>query len=210
MHVQSGGGNRGFVMHGGEHPGNPFGVDPKLGLAGTSRGVAMGVGIDVGIDPDRNWGHAAEMAGHHRDRLEFLFTLDVDRSDSRPERGFDFGGGLADPGIDASGRRNSRFECSMEFAAAHHVHARSKAAQQAENREIGIALDRKTDERMNGCECVAESLVVRGQRGGRIDEGGGADLFGNRRDVDFFGVEAAGSVIEVVHACGRVIGVGAA
>jgi hypothetical protein len=144
--------------------------------------------------------------GHRRDGFEFLFALDVDRSDACPQRGFDLGCGLADSGIDAPCRGNAGFERSMEFAAAHHVHARAEVTEQAEHREVCIALHGKADEWINRRERFAESLIVGGQRRGRIDERRRADLFRDRRDVDVLGVEAAGSMLEVVHARGRISG----
>ena len=172
--------------------GNP---ELRLGLAGVDLGV--GLGVHIGIDPQRDGRALAHRQGDFVQRRQFRLALDIELMDARVQRGAHLGFGLAHAGKDDLAGGNARRQRLGQFAARHHIGARAQLRQCFENRQIVVGLDRVGDQRARR-QRAREHLEMTLQRGGGIAIKGRAD--GARQFVQphLLGAEHAIAVLEVV------------
>ena len=121
----------------------------------------MRVGIDVGVDAQRDGRAAPQAAGHCGDALELGFRFDVDAENPVRERGLDLGRALADAREQHARGSAAGGEHALELAARDDVEARAQARQQCKHREVRIRLDRIGDQRIAAAQGVGESAVGR-------------------------------------------------
>ena len=132
----------------------------------------MAAGRDVGIDPDGHGGADAHRLGDAVDKMQFRLGFDVDLGDAGFQGEGDLALGLADPGEHDPIRRNPGGQRPAQLALGDHVGAGAQDGQGAQDRDIGIGLDREGDQRIDqprAGERVAQHGVVPLQGGGRID-----------------------------------------
>ncbi len=94
----------------------------------------MGLGIDVGIDPNGDTGLLAEPSGNPVDGLQFLRRFDVEHQDVGVEGRFDFRLGLADTGIDDFLRIATDLLGAKQFPSGNHVKTRTESDEGFEHR----------------------------------------------------------------------------
>jgi len=113
----------------------------------------VGLGENIGIDPQREARFALQFFGARRQQLEFRFALHVELEDFRRQRAIDFRGGLADSGkhnaVDSLGRDGPH---ALQFSARHDIEARAPVCEKLENRQRGVCLD-----------CITDKMVAAGE-----------------------------------------------
>ena len=159
-----------------------------LGFAG--RDLVVGLGVDIGIDPDGDPRDRAPRRRHLAQRPKLGLRLDIEGEDAGLERKCHLLARLADAGEnDQLGRHLDR-QRAAQLAFRHHVHAGAEPRQRGQHAEIGIGLDRVADERAGrGRERIGEHAIVTLERRAGIAIERGSYRGGEIGKVNLLGVE---------------------
>ena len=95
----------------------------------------MALGVDVGVDPDRNADLGAAVGGDRGDAIELARRLDVDGVDARGDRERQLVARLADAGEDDVARREPGAQRNLDLTHRVRVGAAAQLSQHAEERE---------------------------------------------------------------------------
>ena len=173
-----------------------------LALAGGDLGV--GLRVDVGVHADAHRRLAAELAGHVVDAGQLGLALGMQRENPRLEREPDLRLGLAHAGENAAIDLRARRQHAAQFAAADEIEGGAQVRKQAQQREVGIGLQRIAHLHVHAFEAAGEAAVVVLDGGGAVDVGGSAVEPGHRGEIDGLAVEGVADVVKAVHGGGLV------
>ena len=168
-----------------------------LGLSGCDLGV--GLGIDVGIDADRNIGGATLTGGDRGEELKLGFGFDVDAENALLDRKREFACGLADTGEHGLLRRNTRGAGAQQLALGDDVGPRAEPGKRRNHRLVGIGFHRVANQRVDVGEGVDKDLIVSLERRARVAIKGRADGVRQRNQIDGFGVQHAVAIGKMMH-----------
>ena len=160
----------------------------------------MGVGVDVGVNPEGDARAHAFRPGHLVDDVQLRGRLHVEGEDIGLEAFADLLPGLADPREDDLARREASPQGPVELAAGHHVGARAQRREETQHPEVHVRLDRVAGEVGQVSEGALVGLVCRDDRARRVHEGGRPHGLGDGRELDPFAVKPPVLVGEAVHA----------
>ena len=168
-----------------------------LGL--PRRDFLVRLGIDIGIDADRDIGAAVLAGGDRGEQLEFGLGFDVDAENALLDRERQFFRGLADTGKHDLFRRDAGFACAQKFAGGDHIGAGAEPRERGDHGLVGVRLHRVADERVDIGEGAREYAVVPLDSRARIAVEGRADGVRHSRQLDGLGVQRAVQIGEVMH-----------
>ena len=169
-----------------------------LGLAGGDLGV--GLGIDVGIDADRNVRRAAGAGGDRGEQFKLRLGFDVDAENALFDRERKLIGGLADAGEHDLAAAEYRRRVRAKARRRRRRPRRRRAGQRRDHGLVGIRLHGVADQRIDVGEGVGEHPIVPLQRRARIAIKRRADGLRQRDEIDGFGVQHAVAIGEMMHA----------
>ncbi len=170
----------------------------------------MGVGVDVGVDPQAGAGDQLQLLRQARDRRQLALRLDVEqphrpaplrvgrakggrrlaqRAEAPVERRPDLVVGLADAGEDDLGHRRAGQPGALQLAARDHVHAGAQLAQQPAEVQVGARLDGVAQARPEGREERLQTMVGVADGRGRVDVDRRARRLGDGGQGDAIGTE---------------------
>ena len=151
------------VDSGGQH----LDVDAKLVLGSAGGDVAVGVGVDVGVDAYGHMGRFASPAGQLVDDLELGHRLNIEAEDVVIEPQVDLPVGLAHARIHHLARVEASCKRGLDFAAAHQVDAQAIFHDFFQNHGVAVGLDGivhivgvALDLAVDFVECLAEQAHV--------------------------------------------------
>ena len=129
-----------------------------LGLAGGDLGVRFR--IDIGIDTKSDAGGSATAARDLAQGAKFGLGLDVKAENAGAERKGHFGARFADAREDDLFGRNASRQRAMDLALRDHVGTGAKPRQRANDRDIGVSLDRVANERVAPGERLRKHVIM--------------------------------------------------
>ena len=98
-------------------------VDAELVVGGAGGDIAVGVGVDVGIDADGNAGCRVHLVGNGVDDLQFRNGFHIETTDAVLQGKADFPVGFSHPREGHFFGLETTLQCCPDFAAAHQVSA---------------------------------------------------------------------------------------
>jgi hypothetical protein len=171
----------------------------ELVLRLSGRDLVVCLGVDVGIDADRNPRSASLRRRNRRQQFEFSFRFDIDAKNSFIDGRCKFGSGFADAGEHDLLRRNAGKARALEFAARYDVSAGTKLRECCKDRLIGVGLHRIADKRAHVGKRIRKNLIVTREGRGRVTVKRRTDLGSERIEVHRLGVQHAVAIGKVVH-----------
>ena len=129
-----------------------------LGLASRDLGVSLG--INVGIDADRDVGGTALAGCDLGEQFQFGFGFDVDAEDALLNRKRQFTRGFADAGEHDLVRRDTGGTGAQELAPGYDVGAGAEPRQRCDHGLIGIGLHRVANQRIDVGEGPREHPIM--------------------------------------------------
>ncbi len=159
----------------------------------------MRLGVDVGVDAQRNARRAAQAHGFLAQDFELGLALDIEAEDVLLKRKGDLIARLADPGKDDLGGRHTGSPRAPELALGDDVHAGSEARKRRQHRLVGVGLHGVADERVLALERLGQHPVVPFERRRRVAIEGRAHVRGKLRKAHILGVEDPAFVMKVMH-----------
>ena len=166
----------------------------------------MGLGVDVGVDPQRDRRDFSGGGGHAGDGVELGLALDVEHQDARLQRRQDLLVGLAHPGEDRLARCPPGGLHPDELAAGDHVEPAAMLGQDLEDAQVRVRLDRVADQRINLGKRRLQRLQGLQEHPLAVDVERRPVLLGQLGDRGVLAVELAVAVVEVVHGSLRGLG----
>src|SRR5690606_37009408 len=137
---------RAVAGHASVDVGDVFEIDPELVLALAGGDLGVGLGVDVRIDAHGDRRLAAQLAGDLVDVAKFGFGLGIQAVDALFKRIGDLLAGLADAGKGALAGIAPSLDDAVEFAAGNDVETAAQSRDGGEHGEVGVGLDRVTDQ----------------------------------------------------------------
>jgi hypothetical protein len=141
----------------------------------------MGLGIDIGIDAQRDARPMSYFGCDIVNRPQFRGRFDVEHQDIRLKCVADFPATLADSRKHNLGGRHSSFYRPIELAAGDDIGSAPFFGHQAQNRQIGIGLHRVCDDMGNVLKRVVKRTEMPNQRSRAVDIARRADFLGDSR-----------------------------
>ena len=174
--------------------------DAEFVLLAAGRDVAVGLCVDIGIDPDRDPRRVPRAAASSLSRCSSGTELDIDLVDVCVERRLELGTGLADPREKNALRGHAGGKSAAQLAFGNDIGAGAEGGEEPQNGEVGIGLDRVADQRLLAEESVGKTLVLGGEGRCGIKVKGGADGSRDPRNRDLFGVQLTAAIgKEITH-----------
>ncbi len=177
----------------------PVQVHAELGFLLARGDVVVGLGVNVGVDPQRGAGFCPSGRGQPREVLELGLRLDVEAGHSGGQGGVDLLVGLAHAGEDYAAHLGARLPGAVQLAARDHVEARALRRQQAEDVNVRQRLDGEADRRIQLGEGLGQAAVVVPERPGRVDVHRRAGLGRDPLDGHVLAEQLAVPVFKAVH-----------
>jgi hypothetical protein len=172
--------------------------DAELVLAQPGRDVRVRAGIDVGVHAQRHRRTSSERTGDVGQALQLAAGLHVEAAHARPQRGLDFSRALADPRKDDPACVTTCGKHPLQLAFRHDVESGAGAREQFDHGQIGVRLERVTDERLATGRRGREFRKRAGDRGSRIHVGGSTEAFRDCLQRYTFGEQRAVAIVEPV------------
>ena len=173
--------------------------DAELIFVAPGGNIAMGAGVDVGINPHRDRRADFFGAGNPVDPFQLRFALDVETQDPFVESIFDFFARFADAGEGAFRRGAARFQDPKKLAARNDVEPRSGVREQFQDRAIRVGFNGITDEAIQWTErCVKPAIMIE-NRASTVNVKRRTELFHHAGECDFFTVKLALAIMKRVH-----------
>ena len=170
---------RGFVGGGGE-----LERDAKFVVALARRDLGVRVGVDIGVDPDRDGRLHPEFARDVVDAGELGFALDVERENPALQCQLDFGLGLADAGKDAALHIRTGGQHAAQLASAHQIERCAQLCEVAEHGETRVGLHGVADLHIQPVQTAGQPVVVVRHRRRARDVGRRAVEPGDLGEID--------------------------
>jgi hypothetical protein len=175
-------------------------VDSELALLHPRRDVRMGLGVDVGVDPQGDGRAPPRGGGGLLEGVELRGGLDVEHEDAGGERPRHLVARLADTGEDDPARVGAGALGAEELAARDDVEAAALARERAQDRQGIVRLDGVADEVGKRRQGAVVGAVRVAQRGEAVDVRRRADLVGDPRERDVLAAERSIALREHVGA----------
>ena len=166
----------------------------------------MGSGIDIRIDPQRNWRLHSLAAGDFIQVSKFRFALDVETEDALVECILDFLPRLADSGEGAFLRIAAGREHAEKLAPRDDVEARAFTRKQIEDGAVRVRLNGVADQVVDPSEGRVEPAIVIENGARAVDVERRSIFLRDARKVHGFAMQAAVKIMERVHGSGCVGG----
>ena len=158
----------------------------------------MGLGVHIRVDAEAI--PAQSCRQHRAPGQYFKLRLGFDIKTSIPavQRVVHFARLLADAGKDDLVGRDAGGESAAHFAFGHDVGARAEASQRLQDGQIGIGLERVSDERLHSANAAKDLEMPFYRRGGIAIERR-SDRLGDVGNADALGMKNAVFIVEMVH-----------
>ena len=174
-------------------------IDTELVLAATGRDLFVGLGVDIGIDAQRD----RRLPPHRpRDVAQYLqldLGFDVELPNPGLQRERHFGAGLADPGEYGPSGRDTGRQRPAQLSLRHHIGAGAAGREGGDHGDVRVGLDGIADLGAEPRQRIGIGVVVVGQRLGRIAVKRRADRRRDVGEIDLLRVEPSVSVGECRH-----------
>jgi hypothetical protein len=174
-------------------------VDAELRLLHARRDVGVRLGIDVGIDAQRNRRFAADRRRHLVEQIELGSGFDVEGENALAQGVRHLVARLADAREHDRSRVGSRPPGAEQLAPRDDVEPTTFASEETQHREVRVRFDRVAHEVWRRGERFVEDVVVATQRRRAVDVARGADFGRNLLERYVLGAELAGLIGEVIH-----------
>src|SRR5439155_26879700 len=174
-------------------------------LSGGNIRVGLGGYIRVDADGDpRGLSCSATPAGGSEpgatfNQLELARRLDVKHQDACFEARVHLRRSLAHAGEDDAVRIGSHLARPSELTAGHNVKPRARVAEDFENFQIGVRLDRVAEQARNVTQALRDAAKVIEDSRLAVDVGGCAVAFSDGPDRDVLAVKLARAIIKSLH-----------
>src|SRR5471032_55240 len=168
-------------------------VEGHAELVGLQAGgdVGMGLGVHVGVDPQRYARGLAHGTGHFVQTMQLRNRFDVEAQDVMRQRQAHFVDALADAGEDHLARIAARRQHAQQLAAGDDVETGALARHQVEDGQVGVGLHGVADQGVAAGAGVGVGGEVGQQRRLRVHIGRGAVLLGDGGKRRALGVQHA-------------------
>ena len=166
--------------------------DAEFVVAQAGGDVGVGLGIDVGVDAQRDRRDVAADGGDGFDAVDFGQALDVEAFDAGFEGVADFVAAFADAGKHGFGRVAAGGNHARQLAAGNDVEAAAQFGKMAQDAEVAVGFDGVADQRVKTGEGLAVALVGAGEFVGVINIKRGAEALGKGFVGDLVGGLAHG------------------
>ncbi len=173
--------------------------DPELVLATTGADLVVGVGGDVGVDPERDRRAAAARGRDLAERDQLRHRFDVELRDPGIERQDHLVAALADAREHDLPGRHAGCQRALQLAARDHLGAGARRGQRPDHGEIAVRLERIAEHHLLPGERLEEAPDPGPHAGRGIDVGGRADRSRDRRQRHRLRAQLAVPIAEVAH-----------
>jgi len=163
------------------------------------RDVGVCLGIDVGVDPQRDRGLYLHPAGLSVDGPQFVFRFHIEHEDPVFESEPNLRLCLPHSGVDYLPGRNACLQGTVQFTSGYYVGPASAFGQEPEDRAAGVGLQCVTDDMREPAEGVVIGLEVADQRSVTVNVEGSPVFFGQCADGYVLCVKFPAPVFKKMH-----------